>query len=380
MIKPNNGIVTVPVYHNEPSNSFANLIGNPYPSAIDLDRLFEVNAGLINPVAYIWGRSLSNNDTPSSNNPGPYVLSYSVDSFLIYNPFLTINLNPFNVQPDGTSVGTLASCQSFFVQTVTNNPDSDYSGNLIFNNSMRTKAENNTFARQSENVKGDKLWLNVINNKEEKVSQTGFAFLENASDDFSSKEDVKTFRNNKTTFYSIIDNLDLVINVQSPFKNSKIITLGITTSAAIGTELSIIIDKKQGVFNNHEIYIYDMLNNSYNEISNNNFTFKVTSAVMDNRFILVFDKIEIKNQVATISEVNVINDKNNITVKSENGIKIKSIEVFDIYNFSINELHLLSLKEVNTTQESFTINEKYKLLLVVTKLDDGSIIYKKITN
>ena len=377
--KPNNGIITVPVYHNEPSNSFANLIGNPYPSAIDLDRLFEVNAGLIDPVAYVWGRSANfSDDTPSSGNPGPYVLSYSVASFMIYNPILVINPNQFNLANLG--LGTLASCQSFFVQTVTNNPDADYSGNLIFNNSMRTKVANNTFARQSSNEKGDKLWLNVLTDKEEKISQTGFAFLENASDDFSRKEDVKTFRNNKTTFYSIIDNLDLVINVQSPFKNSKIIPLGITTSAAIGTELSISIDKKQGVFNNQEIYIYDKFNNSYNEISSNNFTFKVTSAVMDDRFILVFDKIKIENQVELLSDVNVVNDKNNITVKSENGIKIKSIEVFDIYSFSINGLHLLTLKEVNTTQESFTIDEKYKLLLIVTKLYDGSTIYKKIIN
>ena len=374
MNKPNNGIVTVPVYHNEPSNSFANLIGNPYPSAIDLDRLFEVNAGLIDPVAYIWGRSANfSNDSPGSGT-GPYVLSYNADSFLIYNPFLTINNNAFNQE------GTLASCQSFFVQTVSNNPDADYNGNLIFNNSMRTKLANNTFAKQSSNEKSDKLWLNVLSDKEEKISQTGFAFIENASDDFFSKEDVKTFRNNKTTFYSIIDNLDLVINVQSPFKNSKIIPLGITTSAAIGTELLISIDKKQGVFNNQEIYIYDKFSNSYNEISTNNYTFKVTSAVMDNRFILVFDKIKIENQVELLSDVNVVNDKNNITVKSENGIKIKSIDVFDIYNFSINGLHLLTLKDVNATQESFTIDEKYKLLLVVTTLEDGTKVNKKITN
>ena len=379
MYKPNNGIITVPVYHNEPSNGFANLIGNPYPSAIDLDRLFEVNAGLIDPVAYVWGRgSFVNNDTPSSNNPGPYVLSYNVDNFLIYNPILVINPNQFNLANLG--LGTLASCQSFFVQTVTNNPDADYSGNLIFNNSMRTKLANNTFARQSENVKGDKLWLNILTDKEEKISQTGFAFIENASDDFSSKEDVKTFRNNKTTFYSIVDNLDLVINVQSPFKNSKIIPLGITTSAEVGTELSISIEKKQGVFNNQQIYIYDKFNNSYNEISNNNYTFKVTSTIMDNRFILVFDKIKIENQVETISEVKIINDKNTITVKSETNIKIKSIEIFDIYNFSINGLHLLSLKEVNSTQESFTIEEKYKLLLIVTTLEDGSKVNKKIAN
>ena len=156
--------------------------------------------------------------------------------------------------------------------------------------------------------------------------------------------------------------------------------MGITTSAAIGTELSISIDKKQGVFNNQQIYIYDKFNNSYNEISNSNFTFKVISAIMDDRFVLIFDKVKIKNQVELLSNVKVVNDKNNITVKSENGIKIKSIEVFDIYNFSINGLHLLTLKELNKTQENFIIDEKFKLLLVVTTLEDGTITRNKIIN
>ena len=368
--EPNNGIVTVPVFHNEPSNSFPNLIGNPYPSAIDLDRLFEVNTGLIDPVAYVWGRALPD-DAPNTTNGGPYVLSYSPDNYIIYNPYLIVS-NGAN--ETFNNEGTLSSCQSFFVNTTSS------AGTLVFNNSMRTKAANNTFARKSLNIKNDKLWLNILNDNEEKISQTGFAFLENASDEFFSKEDVKTFRNNTTTFYSIVDNLDLVINVQSPFKNSKIIPLGITTSATIGSQLSISIDKKQGVFNTQEIYIYDKWNNSYTEISNSNFTFKVTNTIMDDRFILVFEKDNTENFSNERLQVDVINNKNNVTVKSENNIKIKSIEVFDIYNFSINGLHLLSLKDVAKTEEKFIINEKYKLLLIVTTLEDGSIIYKKIIN
>jgi hypothetical protein len=349
-------------------------VGNPYPSAIDLDKFFAVNDGLIDPVAYIWGRQVD--DTPNSGNPGPYPLSYSQDSFIIYNPNISIilNPNPFNVQPDGTSVGTLASCQSFFVQTTSND------GTLVFNNSIRTKIANNTFARQTTSSTDDKLWINILNEKAEKVSQTGFAFILNASEEYHSKEDVKTFRSNKTTLYSIVDNLDLIINVQSPFTNSKVIPLGITTFEKVGSQLSISIEKKQGVFNNKQIFIYDKLNNTYNDISNNNFNFIVTNKIMDDRFVLVFEKIKTKNFENTLSQIEVIDNNNVITVKSIDETKIVSVEVFDIYNFSINGLHLLTIKDINVSQESFKVDEKYKLLLLVITLENGVKVYKKITN
>jgi len=83
--------------------------------------------------------------------------------------------------------------------------------------------------------------------------------LNAASDDYNGKEDVKTIINNKTTFYSISKSIDLIINAQAPFNINKIIPLGITTTNAIGSLLSISIDQKQGVLEQQEIYIYDKL-------------------------------------------------------------------------------------------------------------------------
>jgi len=150
---------------------------DPYPCAIDLDKLFEVNAGLIDPVAYVWGRSQNFQDTPSSGNSGPDLYNYNPASYLIYNPSMTINPNPFNSDPNtGISVGTLASCQSFFVTTIDNNPNYSYHNDLVFNNSMRKTLPNNTFAKQSSHDTGDKLWLNLLDNSATKIMQIGIAF------------------------------------------------------------------------------------------------------------------------------------------------------------------------------------------------------------
>jgi trimeric autotransporter adhesin len=268
----------------------------------------------------------------------------------------------------------LVSCQSFFVNTP------NYGGDLIFNNSMRTTEHNDTFAKQSSHNTGDKLWLNLSDKNAIKIMQIGIAFLNSASDDYNGKEDVKTIINNKTTFYSIAKSIDLIINAQSAFNINKTIPLGITTTNGIGSVLTISIDKKQGIFEQQEIYIYDKLTAVFTEINKDDFTFKVSEAIMDNRFLLVFSKNKSDYSISSSSLVQVYNNKHNVTVISENNKIIKTIEVLDIYTPSFKGLPIATLNNVNKTQENFIVDEKYKILLLVIRLEDGTIVRKKITN
>ena len=76
----NNGEVTVSVYkNNSVSGRNANLVGNPYPSPIDLNILFSENTNVIEPIAYIWTR-LTTPDNPASI-PGPNGLNYTAANF-----------------------------------------------------------------------------------------------------------------------------------------------------------------------------------------------------------------------------------------------------------------------------------------------------------
>ncbi|WP_395044376.1 T9SS type A sorting domain-containing protein, partial [Flavobacterium sp.] len=291
--KPNNGIVTVPVYHNEPSNGFANLIGNPYPSAIDLDRLFEVNAGLIDPVAYVWGRKVD--DTPNNPSSGPYGLNYTEDSYLIYNPTMIVipssssnsafNDNDFNGISDN---GVLASCQSFFVQTVTHTPDYDYNSSLVFNNSIRSKVVNNTFARNSISENQDKLWIDFYNNNLK--SQVGIAFLDKGSDGFNSKEDVKKMFDSKLNIYTNTTNYDLIIDVQSKFNSNKKIPLKLKTVEFENQEFKIEINKSSGKLAQENIYLEDKLLNVIYDLSKSPYTFKLDSNITNDRFVILFNK------------------------------------------------------------------------------------------
>jgi hypothetical protein len=374
---PNNGVVTVPVYHNAPSNTYTNLVGNPYPSAINLDRFFELNAGLIDPVAFVWGRQATP-DIPSSSNPGPYPISYSADNYLVYNPTMIIIPNSTNngafddPELDGISnSGDLASCQSFFVQTTAT------AGNLIFNNSVRTKAENNNFARNANNQhneKETKLWLNLKNDKQ--ASQLGIAFLENGNDEYSSKEDVRNIVGRDLSFYTKSTSEDLIIDTQSNFNINKIIPLGLTHLKDNNLDYTISVEKVTGDLKGKSIYIEDKLLNKIVDISTKPYIFQSDLKFIDDRFILKFNDVKSSNDMIK-NDVNIIFNNNNLEIISASK-KIKSIVVNDIYTESFNANEIEKLENLHCNNISICIEEKYKIISIKVILDDGSLISKKM--
>ncbi|WP_395065325.1 hypothetical protein [Flavobacterium sp.] len=375
---PNNGEITVPVYHNAPSNTYTNLVGNPYPSAINLDRFFEVNAGLIDPVAFVWGRSLITDDTPISGNPGPYPLSYNEDSYLIYNPTMIIVPNSFGNaafdDPLGDGIsdsGDLSSCQSFFVQTTT------ASGNLIFNNSIRTKVANNNFAKNSNHQsveKDNKLWLNLKNDKAS--SQLGIAFLEKGHNEYNSKEDVKNIVGRSLSFYTKSTLEDLIIDTQSNFNVDNTIPLGVTCLKDSNQELSISIEKVTGDLKNKTIYLEDKLLKIIADITQKPYTFQSDLKFIDDRFVLKFNNLKSSNEVSK-NEVNIIFNNSYLEIISATK-KIKKIVLNDIYTQSFNSTEIEQLENLNCNNISVCIDEKYKIISVKVILEDGNVITKKM--
>jgi hypothetical protein len=381
---PNNGEITVPVFHNEPSNSFANLVSNPYPSAINLDRFFELNAGVIDPVAYIWGRSVDLNDIPDPNNPGPYQLSYSEDNFLIYNPTMMILPNSIGNQIFDdlnedliSDSDNLASCQSFFVQTVANNPDFDYSATLTFNNSLRSKEENNTFARNSlPNIKEDnKLWLD-LKSENNKSSQIGIAFLENATDDYNSKEDVKAISGKKLNLYTKTTEQDLIIDAQSKFNSNKIIPLGIT-SFRENKSYSISVNKVTGELKNQTIYLEDTLLKTTTNITQKPYQFSLDNPIVDDRFILRFDNKSSTNETKSKNQIDIVYNEKNIEVISKTK-NIKSIVITDIYIVALSGIEIKKIDNIFSKRHTLVLDKRYPIINIKVLFEDGSYITKKM--
>ena len=380
----NNGIINVPTWKND---SFAggnfNLVGNPYPSAIDLDKLFAVNTNLIYPFAGIWGRTPVDGVTPSSG-PYGYLNYFNPDNYCIYSPTMTI--------PSGNSTFTniLSSCQAFFVKTIKDAPSQllntgaiQPAGNLIFNNSMRTTNTDNTFVRMANNNntanEKTKIWIAIKETSNDATIETGIAFLDKGDDKFNENEDVKCFYGNPLNIYTIADKTDLVINALSKFEDDKMIALGFNNFTE-SNRLTISIAKTTGELADHEVYLMDKKTSKIVNISKESYNFVSESKTDDTRFTILFqNKLSGELGDTDNNKVIIFAKDGIVTVNSLTDKKIQSVYVSDIYTPSIGGIEIAKSENINNKQYRFTVDkERYKLLNITVVLEDGTIVNKKV--
>ena len=397
----NNGIVSVPVFkNNSESGKNSNLVGNPFPSAIDLDKFFKVNESVIEPIVYVWGRI---SDDPNAT-PGPYGYNYLAGNYAVYTQDFTLN-DQFNGTFGGGNI--LSSGQSFVVRTIKRPEDfggvyipaetvpSNISpatyplqqiigaGNLIFRNVMRTTAPNTTFSRlanavsnTTDEIQNDKLWVNLTDTNNFTI-QIGVAFKTLADANYKQGEDFTTIEGRKYDFYTQSTSKDLIIDIQDAFTTDKIIPLGITNiSENQNQSFTISLPNKSGVFTSQEVYLYDNLFNSYHNLSNSSYSFATNGMITENRFSLRFSqnystlaKYKSDNQV----DANLINDSLILESKSEN---IKSVWVYDLYSIGSNLI--INQSNINNKIVTLPIGKNHKLFSVKIELEDGTIITKKM--
>jgi hypothetical protein len=182
---PNNGDITMPISKGSNTNMGStvpsggatavtdadyewNLIGNPYPSAVNIVSFLNdpANTPVIDGTVYIW----THNTPPSGATPDPfygnYVTNYTVNDYATVNSLGTTSTAPSGGTPPTTFI---AAGQSFFV-SADNAMANGTTQNVVFRNSMRVTNNNNTFFKSaSENldsngVNSQRLWLNLSNN------------------------------------------------------------------------------------------------------------------------------------------------------------------------------------------------------------------------
>ncbi len=135
---PNNGIIPVQVAKG---NSNSNLIGNPYPSAIDIDKfiLDPANAAIFDGTIYLW----THNTAISSSIPGNDVYNYTADDYATYNLTGGIKTASSAVTGNTAPTGKIASGQAFFIEVKPSLANGNYQG--VFNNDMRVVRQNDQF-------------------------------------------------------------------------------------------------------------------------------------------------------------------------------------------------------------------------------------------
>ena len=351
-----NGPYEVPIYRNnsELDDNNWNMIGNPYPSAIDVDLFFNVNVidiptgnppmpptGAIDGAIYLW----SQNTPPSALANGSNALNFSDSDYAVINGISQTE------GEDGILLERfIPSGQAFFV-SMSNDAVANvetgtvHTSDVIFRNNMRvanTTANSQFFKNTNSkgNAKPNKLWINLTSNQGA-FNQTAIAYVEGATNNF----DGTYFDAPKPSaivtaaiLYTNIDGSNKKFTIQGKAEHSinqdEIISLGFKTNTDASTLLTLSIDHLEGDFlTGNTIYLKDNLLNTLHDLSASNYTFTSDVGEFNTRFEIVFSANALSvNDIAADANALKISElqDDQVQFSTSNNLSIKSVRIYDL--------------------------------------------------
>jgi hypothetical protein len=271
---PNNGTITVPLTNIGVGQRF-NAVGNPYPSAIDLDEFVADNNTQITGTIYLWRKT---NSTVSS----PGYCTWTAGTYVTNNEAQT-------VANDASFVDILSTGQGFIVEATA-------SGSAVeFNNSQRTADNSNQFFR-TQTIERNRMWLNLTRTGGG-FYQTAVGYITGATQGVDSF-DGKYFNDGQMTLNSIINNENYVIQGRSlPFVDTDVVPLSLTVATA--GEYTIAIDHLDGFFSGDQrIFLRDNTTNSLYDLKEASYTFTTAAGTFNTRFSIVYKNPKESNVLA----------------------------------------------------------------------------------
>lgn len=374
--KPNNGTITIPLTRGTYSGAnYAtssgvgtedddnwNLIGNPYPSAIDIKKFLQGNTD-IDGYVHVWTH---NTRIGNGNSPfyGTFAYNYSANDY--------VKMNATGTSKSGVK-GLIGSGQGFFIKM--RKDTNSTTTNAIFTNSMRGKAvSNNQFFRSASSESGDdtetpeekhRIWLNLVA-PNEIASSALIGYVTDATNEIDRIFDAESKLKSGFELYSLIDSR--YFNIQGkalPFADTDEVPLGYTTNLA-GTHTFGLTDV-DGIFaENQNIYIQDLELGITHDLKVAPYSFSSTTGKFDSRFVLKFRNQTLSNE-DFISEQNIIVFANEgITVNAKT--TIKEVLIYDVTGRLISQN-----KNIDST--TFNTNEvvKTNAALIVQVLLENNI-------
>ena len=351
-----------------------NLVGNPYPSAINANVFLQYNAVTV-PVIEGAVRIWTHGTLPVSTQ-NPFYASYAYN--YTANDYITFNGTATTSGPSGFN-GTIGTGQGFFVLM---NDGSANTSNLVFNNSMRVKSNNsnsqfykNTINSSVANVDENKsrIWLDLITPTS--IERTVVGYVLNATLEKDAMYDAFTRLDANQRFYSLINQEVMCIQGRPlPFDINDQVPLGMKVISTTSNNYTIAIAVVDGLFELQNIFLEDKLLNVIHNLKETPYTFTSSTGIFNDRFVLRYTDTALANTTFNNenSNVVVVGDKNQITIKSlvQN---ISSVRLYDILGREI-------AKQVNTTLNEIVFDNviKNQPLLVKIQLENGEVITRKI--
>jgi hypothetical protein len=349
--RPSNGIINMPINrgtydgidYSGSGSTFAtaiddnwNLVGNPFPSALNTDTFITRNAANITDdidptiagTVYLWSNQSAPSNAVTDPFYGDYVYNYNPNDYIAYN--LT------GSAPPGFD-GFIGAGQAFFVlmDDAATSPS-----NLVFDNTMRNGVySNNQFYRIDHSTESkettvdekNRIWLDLIDSNNN-ANSILVGYIHGATNTKDRLYDGTQFAGTNTLFYSLIENDKMAIQGRAlPFEVTDVVPLGYEIPQ--NGDYSIAINHVDGLFetSNQDIFLEDTYNNSIHNLRLSAYTFTSESGLFNDRFVLRYNE-----DTLSLEELESING---LTILVPNGkyIKIQStlspiqqIKVYDL--------------------------------------------------
>ncbi|MFD2915534.1 GEVED domain-containing protein [Psychroserpens luteus] len=303
-----------------------NLIGNPYPSAIDAQDFLAANTNIEGAV-HIW----THGTQIGTSNLDPFYedfgLNYSVNDYLTYN-------SSGASSGAGTFGGYIASGQGFFVMMNHGAADTD----VNFDNSMRHKLyDNSEFYRTQQlrttnnELERHRIWLSIISPSNETATSL-VGYIEGATLAKDRMFDAYGLENNAMNLFSLINDERMLIQGRPlPFNVNDQVPVGAVFPDA--GNYTIAIHSVDGLFEdeNQNIYLEDLELNIIHNLRNQPYSFNTDSGAIENRFILRYtDDTLSTEEFNKIKDLSISAPKNEYIKITSNKNVIKDIVVYDL--------------------------------------------------
>ncbi len=350
---PNNGPISVPIVLGA---SDVNLIGNPYPSAVDIDLFMDFNGdtgtNVVDKTIYIW-----THNTPMTNN------NYTNSDYAVYNYMGGVGTAAAPGSNSNEPNGNIASGQSFFIKGLS-------VGSAVFNNSMRIAGNNNQFFRSAEEK--SRIWLQIYDGAAG-YKQALVGYAPGATDGIDSGYDGDLFASGTpVSIYSLVGSHALTIQGRAlPFEDTDIIPLGYKATSS--GNLTIGLHNFDGLFEAQNIYLKDKVLQVLHDLKSNDYAFTSAQGEFNDRFELVFTNSALNTPSLAFDQSVVVYVENGVIRVKSSLNALQKVAIYDIRGA------LLGTQSATGMEVTFSNSLFAQQILLVKVTDEfGNTLTRKI--
>lgn len=352
---PNNGTYNSTLKRSAGSDKGYNLIGNPYPSNLNLVTFAKAGPNRSSIVLKFWFWSNINQVTyqQGSSYAGNNYATYVVDVGGIGPTYVSGSTEEITLRPSGTA----RVAQGFIVQAKYDNAP------ISFTNSMRATVNNLSAIFYNKNDGEDdpqepepiidRYWLKLIN-PDNIANDILIAHIAEATNNYDEDYDAALFAMGNDTFYSAVGTNKLQIQARAlPISDSDVIPLAYKTSKA--GNCIIALNDKDGVFkdSNKAIYLKDKVTGTVTNLQEGYYTFnsEVLTTPNDSRFEILYTNGVLAAGAVTKEDLLVY--KQNETLVIKNNFNISKAELYDASGKLMTSLSGNNTKEIKLSTIGF---------------------------